>query len=107
MISMSTSPTTPPAANDPTALSLVSELAILTSGGLDSAILLGEALARGIVAHPLYVCAGHPWEDAEIGILRRLLAALTRDNLRPLVLLKIPVDDLYGDHWSLKGREVP
>lgn len=104
---MSTSPTAPFVADDPAALSLVSELAILCSGGLDSAILLGEASARRIGVHPLYVCAGHPWEAYEIDMLRRLLGALDRDNLKDLVLLKMPVDDLYGDHWSLTGRGVP
>jgi 7-cyano-7-deazaguanine synthase len=107
MVSMSTSPTMPLAADDPGALSRVSELAILSSGGLDSAILLGEASAREIIVHPLYVCAGHPWEESEIGMLRRLLAELGSDNLQDLVLLKMPVDDLYGDHWSLTGRAVP
>jgi 7-cyano-7-deazaguanine synthase len=104
---MSNSPTTPPAATDPAALNLVSELAVLSSGGLDSAILLGEALGHGITTHPLYVCAGHPWEEYEMSMLRRLLAALRSDYLRPLVLLKVPVDDLYGNHWSLTGNAVP
>ena len=107
MISMSTSLTTPTAADEPAALNFVSELAVLSSGGLDSAILLGEALSRGIITHPLYVCAGHPWEENELHMLRRLLAALASDNLRPLVPLNVPVGDLYGDHWSLTGRSVP
>jgi 7-cyano-7-deazaguanine synthase len=107
MNSMSTSPTTPPAANDPDALNRVPELAVLSSGGLDSAILLGECVVRGAVVHPLYVCAGHPWEECEIVMLRKLLAALASDNLKPLVLLKMPVDDLYGNHWSLTGKAVP
>src|SRR3954453_10005236 len=98
MTSMSTSPSKHPAADDPAALHLVSELAVLASGGLDSAILLGEALGCGTAVHPLYVCAGHPWEGNEIDMLVRLLSALASDNLKPLVLLKVPVDDLYGNH---------
>ena len=96
-----------PASDNPACLSAVSELALLTSGGLDSAILTGEALAKGIVVHPLYICAGHPWEEQELTFLRRLLDNIASSRLRSLVVLKMPVDDLYGNHWSMTGQAVP
>jgi 7-cyano-7-deazaguanine synthase len=81
-------------------------LAVLVSG-LDSAVLLGEALSRRAAVHPLYVRCGLFWEAAELEALRRFLAAVAAPALRPLVLLDLPVHDLYGDHWSLTGQDVP
>jgi 7-cyano-7-deazaguanine synthase len=82
-------------------------LAILVSGGLDSAILLGEALRDTAAVHPLYVRHGLAWEQAELGHLRRFLEAVSCPALRPLQVLEMPVADLYGSHWSLTGRDVP
>jgi 7-cyano-7-deazaguanine synthase len=81
--------------------------AVLTSGGLDSGILLAESLARGKSATPLYVRSGLSWENSELQYLRRFLAALAQAALQPLVILDLPVADLYGGHWSLTGQDVP
>jgi 7-cyano-7-deazaguanine synthase len=86
---------------------LPSRLAVLVSGGLDSAILVGEALRRGSTVHPLYVRNGLSWESVELSHLRRFLEAIHTPALRPLTILEMPVVDLYGDHWSLSGRGVP
>ena len=104
---MATQPSKLVASDNPGCLYSFSELALLTSGGLDSAILTGEALANGITVHPLYICAGHPWEEQELTSLRRLLETLATSKLKPLVVLKMPVDDLYGNHWSMTGQAVP
>src|SRR5262245_62667965 len=83
-------------------------LAILISGGLDSAILLGDTLRRGgDVVHPLFIRCGLAWESVELNYLRRFLHALAGPNLKPLTILEQPVADLYGDHWSVTGRGVP
>jgi 7-cyano-7-deazaguanine synthase len=82
-------------------------LAVLVSGGLDSAILLAESLAVRPVVHPLYVRFGLAWEPAELGYLSRFLEAVQTPALRPLVILEMPVSDLYGRHWSLTGDGVP
>ena len=84
-----------------------SPLAVLVSGGLDSAILVGDALRRGSIVHPLYVRNGLAWEAVELSHLRRFLEAIHTPALRPLTVLQMPVADLYGDHWSLSGRGVP
>ena len=97
----------PVAPDELAALNHISALAVLTSGGLDSAILLAESVARKIATYPLYVCAGHPWEAMELAELRRLVAKLDSSNCRPPVVLEMPVNDLYGDHWSISGRNVP
>lgn len=80
---------------------------MLVSGGLDSAVLLGEALREPAVVYPLYVRSGLFWEETELAHLRRFLEALRGPALRPLHLLHVPVADLYDGHWSLSGQNVP
>jgi 7-cyano-7-deazaguanine synthase len=84
-----------------------SPLAVLISGGLDSAILLAEALREHDAVYPLYVRSGLYWEAAELRHLRRYLEAVYRPSLQPLHVLDLPVADLYGNHWSITGRDVP
>ncbi len=86
---------------------LPSRLAVLASGGLDSAILLGELAGRQRAVHPLYIRGGLAWEDVEISHLRRFLERLDNPALAALTLLDLPVRDLYGAHWSITGRGVP
>src|SRR5437667_1499138 len=83
------------------------QLAVLISGGLDSAILLGEALHEHAAVYPLYVRNGLYWEAEELRHLRRFLEAMRRPALQPLRVLELPVADVYGTHWSLSGLGVP
>lgn len=82
-------------------------LAVLISGGLDSAVLLAESLPRHPAVWPLYVRFGLFWEEAELHHLRRFLDAVRTPALQPLTVLEMPVTDLYGEHWSLTGVDVP
>jgi 7-cyano-7-deazaguanine synthase len=82
-------------------------LAVLISGGLDSAILLGDALRRHAAVVPIFIRCGLAWERVERAYLDRYLVALARPDLKPLVVLDQPVRDLYGDHWSTTGVAVP
>jgi 7-cyano-7-deazaguanine synthase len=82
-------------------------LAVLTGGGIDSAVLLAEAARAYPAVYPLYVRVGSFWEEAEEAHLRRFLDAVAGPALRPLVTLDQPVADLYGPHWSLTGEGVP
>ncbi len=81
-------------------------VAVLTSGGLDSAVLVAD-LARTAEVFPLYVEFGLAWEAAEQKALRSYLAALGDRRFAPLVALAVPVDRVYGRHWSLTGEDVP
>jgi 7-cyano-7-deazaguanine synthase len=83
------------------------ELAVLVSGGLDSAILVGVAREAGAVVHPLYVRNGHIWQTVEETHLRGYLQAIGTPGLRPLQVLEVPVADLYETHWSITGQGVP
>lgn len=89
----------PPAAAAP--------LAVLVSGGLDSAVLLGEAVRVFPRVVPLYVRTGAVWEAVEHRHLLRFLTALRSPALTPPVTLELPVADVYGSHWSLNGAGVP
>jgi 7-cyano-7-deazaguanine synthase len=82
-------------------------LAVLCSGGLDSAILLAEALSLFPKVYPLYVRTGLAWEAVEIDFLQRFLNAVRTPVLQPLTILDEPSADVYGAHWSVTGENVP
>ena len=84
-----------------------SPIGVLASGGLDSSILVGHLLDKGERLQPFYIRFGSTWQDAELASLRSFLAAFDSRRLQPLVVLDMPVGDLYGDHWSTTGRDVP
>jgi 7-cyano-7-deazaguanine synthase len=77
-------------------------LAVLVSGGLDSCVLLGD-LARRHSIVPIYIRNGLRWEAAELYWLRRFLSLITAPAIRPLVVLDLPMQDVYDGHWSLRG----
>jgi 7-cyano-7-deazaguanine synthase len=80
---------------------------VLVSGGLDSAVLLRDALRAYRRVQPLYVRAGMRWEEVEIAHLRRFLRGLRSRRLGTLAIIDLPMADLYGDHWSTGGRRPP
>jgi 7-cyano-7-deazaguanine synthase len=80
---------------------------LLISGGLDSSILLAKLLEDGHRVQPFYVRSGVVWETWELNAVRRFLQALGSDLLSPLVLLDMPVRDIYSSHWSVTGAGVP
>jgi 7-cyano-7-deazaguanine synthase len=80
---------------------------VLASGGLDSSILVAHLVGRGDRVRPFYIRFGLSWQDAELAALRRFLTAIAGPGLEPLVVLEMPVADLYGNHWSITGRGVP
>jgi len=82
-------------------------LAVLISGGLDSAILLGQALRRYAAVYPIYVRSGLFWETVELQYLGRFLEYVACPALQRIEVLELPLGDLYGSHWSLTGQNVP
>jgi 7-cyano-7-deazaguanine synthase len=84
-----------------------SPIAILASGGLDSAILIGQQVQRLRHVQPIYIRTGLTWQEAELRSLQTYLAAIATPQLQPLVVLELPLADLYDGHWSLSGSGVP
>ncbi len=81
--------------------------AILLSGGLDSAILLGHLLQQEVCVQPITIATGCIWQAAEQRAIDQFLAALGSNAVAPLVELAVPLADLYGEHWSFTGQDVP
>ncbi|HEX5103921.1 MAG TPA: 7-cyano-7-deazaguanine synthase, partial [Pirellulaceae bacterium] len=82
-------------------------IAVLASGGLDSAILIGKLLSGGRRVQPIHIRTGLHWQAGELAALKRFLEAVASDKLGDLVVLDLPLADLYDGHWSLTGRDVP
>jgi 7-cyano-7-deazaguanine synthase len=78
---------------------------VLTSSGLDSAVLLVHEAAHYEV-RPVYVRCGLAWESAELRMLSRLVAApAMAARLQPLTVVDLPMHDVYPpDHWAIAGR---
>ena len=79
----------------------------LVSGGLDSALLVHRLLVRGHCVLPLYLRCGLRWERAELSWLRRYLDAIRTPALAPLLVVEMPLADVYRGHWSVSGRRIP
>jgi 7-cyano-7-deazaguanine synthase len=85
----------------------VRDVAVLASGGADSAVLLAEFISAGSRVHPLYVRSDLHWEAAELAFLRRYLGAIRCPGLCPLRVLRVATRDLDPKHWAVTGRAVP
>ena len=78
-------------------------VAVLFSAGLDSAVLAASE-ARASTVHPIYVSCGLAWEQEELAIAERLLAAPAFRGVQPIARLTFTVADLYpANHWALTG----
>ncbi|MGA2410011.1 MAG: 7-cyano-7-deazaguanine synthase [Candidatus Binataceae bacterium] len=82
-------------------------IAILASGGLDSSVMLGVIARSGRHVFPVYIQAGLGWEACELSALKRFVRAIKLPNIEPVKLLKLPMGDVAGDHWSITGSGVP
>jgi len=82
-------------------------VAVLVSGGIESAALLAEAVRRYERVYPIYVRKGFIWETVELAHLKRLLPYYKSDGLAELVVLGLPLKAVYRQHWSLGKERVP
>jgi 7-cyano-7-deazaguanine synthase len=80
-------------------------IAVLLSGGLDSAVLVADE-ARHDAVQPIYVSVGLGWEVDEQESARSFLAAgLFAHPVHPLVSLSVDMSDVYpAAHWARAGR---
>ncbi len=83
-------------------------ISVLASGGMDSDILIVELAQKYKRVFPIYVRQGLAWEEVELHWLRKFLAAIRRSTrIQPLRVLELPMNDVYGDHWSVGRGNVP
>ena len=87
------------------------KILVLASGGFDSSVLIHFMAQKGYEVYPVYVRQGLLWEQAELYWLKKYLRAyrnrFSRRRLRPLAILDMPAQDIYGSHWSLTGKKIP
>jgi 7-cyano-7-deazaguanine synthase len=81
------------------------DVAVLLSGGLDSAVLVAHA-SRTAVVQPIYVSAGLAWEREERALVDRLLQSPRyASGILPLVALVADATDIYpATHWARRGE---
>src|SRR6476661_1983112 len=81
-------------------------IAVLCSGGLDSAVLVALALQQAERVVPIYVAVGFAWENEERRMLDRLLAAPPfAGRVQPLVGLRFDMGDVFPPtHWAIRGQ---
>ena len=88
-------------------------IAVLCSGGLDSAVLLASEISRLSVAQnkraciqPIYVSSGFSWEQSERTCTQKMLqVAPFVGEVEPLAELECPITDTYPEaHWALTGN---
>jgi len=82
--------------------------AVLFSAGLDSAVLVADALARreaGERVSALYVGVGFAWEAEELAMAARLFAAPPfAGRIDPPVVLRFDMRDIFPEtHWAVRG----
>ena len=80
---------------------------VLTSGGVESSVLLWDALNRYESVTPVYIRNGLRWEEAEFYWLKNFHRSFRSARLEPLRVVDDPMKDLYGRHWSVTGIRVP
>ena len=82
-------------------------IGLLLSGGLDSCILAGRLLEEGRRVRPFYIDSQLVWQQEELLALKEFLGQIAGPQLEELLVLRLPLDDLYDGHWSVTGCEVP
>ncbi|MDX1386125.1 MAG: 7-cyano-7-deazaguanine synthase [bacterium] len=83
------------------------KICILTSGGIDSSLLMEKALEQGYEVHPYYLRFGMHWEKAELDSLKKLITHLETPDLKPLTVQSIPYQQWFPDHWGFHPEETP
>ena len=80
---------------------------VLTSSGVESSVLVADALERYSHVVPIYVRNHLKWEEVELSYLKRYLRSLRSTKLTPLKILELSMQDVYEAHWSITGLKVP
>lgn len=97
---MTASPTLPDSSE-------LKKVAVLTSGGIDSCVLVHELSRLADQVVPIHMRFGLRWEEDELAALQVFLAAIASPTVAPLRSFELPLDAVYERHWSMTGNAVP
>jgi 7-cyano-7-deazaguanine synthase len=78
-------------------------VAVLVSGGVESATLAARLASCFDRVYPVYVRFRLSWEPTEEDFLKSFLSRFGSQHLQPLKVIDLPVWDVYGSHWSTTG----
>lgn len=84
-----------------------SKIAVLVSGGLDSAILAAHLARQHPQVQPIYIRTDVVWAHEEETACLAFLDALKLPAMAPLLRLTMPLGDIYSGHWSITGQATP
>ena len=82
------------------------ELRILFSGGIESALLMGEAVESDLDPVPVYISTGIRWEEEELSAAKNYLDALRSGSSKSLVVVNIEQPEL-NEHWAYAEAGYP
>jgi 7-cyano-7-deazaguanine synthase len=88
-------------------LDSAARVAVLVSGGLDSAILAATLAKRHPHVQPIYIRTDVVWAHDEEMACQAFLDALKSPMIAPLARLAMPLSDVYQRHWSITGQATP
>ena len=89
-----------------TVFDLTAELRILFSGGIESAVLMGEAVLAGLKPIPVYVSTGTRWENRELESAKLYLESL-QVGLSDKMVIRESIPGKIKEHWAYNGMSYP
>ena len=89
-----------------TVIDSTAELRILFSGGIESAVLVGEAIEAGLKPIPVYVATGARWETAELGSAKVYLETL-EVGLSDKMMIRESISGDVEEHWAYNEGVFP
>src|SRR5215216_1082574 len=79
--------------------------AVLFSGGLDSGVLVADALTKAEHVRPLYVGVGFAWEEEERTMALRLFEQPPFARAERPIFLQFDMRDVFpATHWAVRGE---
>ena len=82
-------------------------VAVLLSGGLDSAVMLAQLVKHYQHVQPVYLRCGLFWEEMELEFLRKFLSAFNNTAIQEVQELSLQLDDVFGEGWYTHSTRTP